>query len=50
MKKFEYYSFYGTDGDMTDYYLDDLGKDGWEAFAIIPRNGGLLVYLKREIQ
>lgn len=49
MKKFEYYSFYGTDGDMTDHYLDDLGKDGWEAFAIIPINSGFVVYLKREL-
>lgn len=49
MKKFEYYSFYGIDGDKTDKYLDDLGEDGWEVSAIIPRSSGFLVYLKREL-
>lgn len=48
MKKFEYYSFYGAYGDNTDNYLDDLGKYGWEAFAMIPRDSGFVVYLKRE--
>lgn len=48
MKKFEYFSFYG-DEDKADNFLDDLGKDGWEAFAIIPRKSGVVVYLKREL-
>ncbi len=48
MKKFEYYSFYGIDGDATNTYLDELGGSGWEAFAMIPTNSGFVVYLKRE--
>lgn len=48
MKKFEYYSFFDEHGDDTDRYLDDLGKQGWEAFAIVPHEDGIAVYLKRE--
>ena len=48
MKKFEYYSFYGTHGDATNMFLDELGKCGWEAFAAIPKDGGIVVYLKKE--
>ena len=49
MKKFEYFSFYGIGDDKIDNYLNHLGADGWEAFAIIPRNSGVVVYLKREL-
>lgn len=48
MKKFEYYSFFGTHGDTTNEYLDELGDSGWEAVAMIPKNSGFVVYLKRE--
>lgn len=49
MKKFEYYSFHGTHGDDADRYLDDLGSQGWEAYAILPYDSGIVVYLKREL-
>ena len=49
MKKFEYFSFYGIGDDKIDNYLNNIGADGWEAFAIIPRNRGVVVYLKREL-
>lgn len=48
MKKFEYYSFFGTHGDTTNEYLDELGKDGWEAYAVVPNGDTIVVYLKRE--
>lgn len=50
MKKFEYYSFYGNHGSTTDEYLDELGEDGWEAYAIVPNGDTIVVYLKREKQ
>lgn len=50
MKKFEYYSFSGLHGDTTDRMLDKLGKDGWEAFAMVPDDQGIVIYLKREKQ
>ena len=50
MKQFEYYSFCGYPGDEVDQTLDDLGIEGWEAFAIIPQGEQILVYLKRELQ
>lgn len=50
MKKFEYYSFSGKHGDETNQILDELGKDGWEAYAIVPDDQGIVVYLKREKQ
>ena len=49
MKKFEYYSFYGTHGDTTNEYLDELGKDGWEAYAVVPNGDTIVVYLKDTI-
>ena len=50
MKKFEYYSFSGKYGDDTDQTLDKLGKDGWEAFGIVPDGEEIVIYLKREKQ
>ncbi len=50
MKKFEYYSFLGTHGDTTNEYLDELDKDGWEAYAVVPNGDTIVVYLKREEQ
>ncbi len=50
MRRFEYYSFFGKHGDETDQMLDDLGEQGWEAFAIIPDGDCLAVYLRREKQ
>jgi hypothetical protein len=29
-------------------YLDELGKDGWEACAVVPNGDTIVVYLKRE--
>ena len=46
MKKFEYYSFWGNHGDGTDQMLDELGKQGWEAFAVVPHEDKIVVYLK----
>ena len=48
MKKYEYYSFYGTHGDETDRQLDNLGELGWMAYAIVPYESGIVVYLRRE--
>jgi hypothetical protein len=48
MKKFEYYSFFGIHGDTTNEHLDKLGKAGWEAFAAVPHEDKIVVYLKRE--
>lgn len=50
MKKFEYYSFHGTHGNATNEFLDELGKDGWEAYAVVPNGDTIVVYLKREKQ
>ncbi len=53
MKKFEYFSFHGRHGDSTGQMLDELGKQGWEAFAIVPNDYvpyEIVVYLKREIR
>ena len=50
VKKFEYYSFCGTHGDTTNEYLDELGTDGWEAYAVVPNGDTIVVYLKREKQ
>lgn len=49
MKQYEYYSFFGKHGDETNQTLDKLGKDGWEAFAVVPLFNKIVVYLKREI-
>lgn len=48
MKKFEYYSFFETKQDTIDQTLDELGNQGWEAFAVVPTVVGVVVYLKRE--
>lgn len=48
MKKFEYYTIYGRYGDDMDCELDRLGECGWEAFAVVPDDSGVVVYLKRE--
>ena len=50
MKRFEYYSFFGHPGDEVDQTLDELGKEGWEAYSIVPYNDCVWVFLKREIQ
>ena len=50
MKRFEYYSFCGYPGDEVDQTLDELGKEGWEAYAINPFNSQVWVFLKKEIQ
>ena len=47
MKQYEYYSFFGKHGDETDKQLDKLGAGGWEAFAIVPHEDGIVVYLRR---
>lgn len=44
MKKFEYYSFTINTIDEADRALDELGKDGWEAYAVADSR----IYLKRE--
>lgn len=50
MKKFEYYSFFARSHDDADKTLDQLGKDGWEAYAVTQAEGGRYwFYLKREI-
>lgn len=43
MKKFEYYSFTINTIDEADRILDELGKDGWEAYAVADSR----IYLKR---
>lgn len=47
MKKFEYYSFFAKTQDEVDQTLDELGEEGWEAYAII-YTAQITVYLKRE--
>ena len=47
MKQYEYYSFFGRHGDEADQMLDKLGKEGWEAYAIVPAGISIVVYLKR---
>lgn len=49
MKKFEYYSFFSTHGDVIEF-LDELGNEGWEAYSIVPNGDTIVVYLKREKQ
>lgn len=44
MKKFEYYSFTINTIDEADRILDELGKGGWEAYAVANSR----IYLKRE--
>lgn len=44
MKKFEYYSFTIGTIDEADRTLDELGEDGWEAYAVSDSR----IYLKRE--
>lgn len=44
MKKFEYYSFFATGHDNADQALEELGADGWEAYAV----EWPWFYLKRE--
>jgi hypothetical protein len=37
------------DAEAAERALDDLGKDGWELVAVIPREGGgALAFLKRK--
>ena len=49
MKKFEYYSFFAVDPTEVDNTLDELGKDGWEAYAVVMmKDGAYHVFLKRE--
>lgn len=45
MKKFEYYSLTIDSIDDADCTLDELGKDGWEAYAVADSR----IYLKREL-
>lgn len=45
MKKFEYYSFCATYHDDADQTLEELGADGWEAYAV----QWPWFYLKREV-
>lgn len=49
MKKFEYYSFLAITQDEIDRTLDELGTEGWEAYAIV-YTSQMTVYLKREKQ
>lgn len=48
MKKFEYYSFFATTQDEIDRTLDELGVEGWEAYAMLPNGHETVIYLKRE--
>lgn len=50
MKQFEYYSFFGTHGDTTNEFLNELGTDGWEVCSIVPNGDTIVAYLKREKQ
>ncbi len=49
MKKFEYYTIHLRPGEDAAQILDNYGKDGWEAFQMIPNGEDMVVYLKREI-
>lgn len=49
MKKFEYYSFSAKSQDEVDQTLDELGEEGWEAYAVAPGMLYTIVYLKREL-
>lgn len=48
MKKFEYYSIHLRPNEDAVQVLDCYGKDGWEAYAIVPNGDTIVVYLKRE--
>lgn len=48
MKKFEYYTIYGKHGDEINRMLDRYGAEGWEAFAVVPYETGVVIYFKRE--
>lgn len=48
MKKFEYYTIYGKHGDEMNRALDRYGAEGWEAFAVVPYETGVVIYFKRE--
>lgn len=49
MKRFEYYSIFSKHGDDADECLEDLGKKGCEAFAIVPFEEDIVIYFKREL-
>lgn len=50
MKKFEHYSFFANSYDDADKTLDECGKEGWEAYAVIRvDDGSYWFHLKREL-
>lgn len=50
-KRFEYHALRIPDStEFPNVKLDVFGSKGWEAYGIAPYNGGVIHFLKREIQ
>lgn len=50
MRRFEYYHLHLRHDDPINVRMDVFGRNGWEAYAVMPFKDGIAVYLKRELQ
>ncbi|MDE6649651.1 MAG: hypothetical protein K2K45_06955 [Muribaculaceae bacterium] len=49
-KQFEYHSVHiPNDTEYPNVKLDVFGRKGWEAYGVAPYDGGVIYFLKREV-